>query len=121
MIAKKSPAFVQCGQRVGQVVQRVVDLFSLAVQVVSGRFDEVAERTPRLLRSRTQLPQNVVDRLPQLIPLDGHPSAAERYLRAVFQNGSAVVRRRQLDGARGHQAGIEDRRGGIGGTLYLLL
>src|SRR6516162_1298259 len=63
---------VERRQRFRQAVQRVVDLFALASQVVRGRFDDLTERALRLLRCRAEVSQDPVDGVAQLVPLDGH-------------------------------------------------
>ncbi|EUA29162.1 MCE-family Mce1D domain protein [Mycobacterium intracellulare] len=107
-------ALVQCGQRLRQVAQRGVELLALAGQPVGERLDDLTERALRLLGGGTQLRDDVGDAVAQLVPFDRNLGALFGDHGVIGQHRTALVRRLQLDGARGHQGGVEDHRRRVG-------
>ena len=110
---------VQRGERLREAVERGVELLALARQSVGERLDDVAEGALRLLRRGAQISQDAVDRVAQFVVFDGNLGAVDRDQRVVLQHRPTGVRRRQLNGARRHQARVEHRRRDIGGHLVL--
>jgi hypothetical protein len=112
-------ALVQGGQRFGQVVQRRVDLLTLAGETVGERLDDVAERTLGLVLRRPQIGEDAVDRVAELVVLDRHLGAVLRNQRTVLHHRAAGVGRGQLDLTRRDQARVQDGRRGVRRNLVL--
>ena len=120
--AEEVPAsLVEGEQRLGQPVECLIELLALARESVGGGLDDVAERAPRLLRCRTEIGEQAVQRVTQVVVLDGHLGAVGVDDGVVLQHRAAGVGRRQLNRARRHQARVQDRRGRVGGNLELLV
>ncbi len=114
-------ALVERVQRLRQTVEGLVELLAFSGEPGGRGFDDVAERALRLLRCRAEVGEDPVQRVAQLVVLHRHLRAIERDDGVVLHHRSARIGRRQLDVARRHQARVQDRGGGVGRDLVLVL
>ena len=108
-------------ERLRQFDDRIADVGALSAQVVGGGVDHRPQRADPARLGRLQRLAEHLQLPPYLVPLDRHGGALDRDHGVVFHHRPARVGGRQLDGARGHQRGRQDRGVGVRGDVVAVV